>query len=860
MRVFLRNLHLPRLFVGLLPAFPPCFVTSPVWGQTPPLVYNVENTGANYPAPSLPDFAHLPIVRPLPDPFMFFNGSRDTSFSAFEQHRNEWMYAMEQNEIGVKPDCHDCTVTESYAPSSATNGVLTINVLRNGKTLTFTAAIAMPSTASGACVQAAGGWPYVIGMGSPNGSWPASAFNASAISPTGVTVKPSGCAATVTYSLNSITTYKGGQQTMHNTDPFYVLYPEYCAGVCNASNGYPNGPNHGQYGAWTWGVSRLIDAIQLATQSTTNPLPLDTTHSAATGCSYAGKMALWSGATDERIALTIAQENGGGGAPSWRISHEIETQGSVEDADDTDYSWFNGTTMHQFSGANIYKLPTDHHELMAMVAPRALLQTGDSVYYWLGDRSATFDSLATEKIFANYGIGDRFAYYIDDNHNHCVVPAYQQNATQAMINRFMFGQNVPTNLQVSWQEADALQPGLQPTIDPNMWTAWWGTGSPAFPTNDVWNNGGDLMLPIIQTMAVNSGDTLSTSYAVSMPGNHQAATVAYPYGYSETDVACTDGTSYTLTVPAQKGTFAIGANDNSVHPSAPGSVTNPGCSNGAAGQARGGYFFALGIQNPGAGNPGLAGFTTTDGTYQTAQTDPLNVTASITNNSNGQGGTPAATTTLNWQNPYSCPQGCPLTPTLSGPATPTTAIYGVPLSASQLNLSATATQISGLQAPGVTGLLTTASVPGTFTYSPALGTVLPQGQQNVAVTFTPTNLGTKYTNLTIATTTIPVLVGDVKLTSAGALSKVNGGFQMVVTVANSGNVTASGVQLTQATLGTAGAVTLPASLGDIPAGGSATATLTFPSAAGADGAATVERLSGIYTGGTFGGSLRTVLP
>lgn len=859
MRQFLRNLHFARVCLALPAAVLLCAASSPAQGQQPPLVYSVENTGAVYPAPALPDFAHLPIVRQLPDPFVFFNGTRDASWSAFEQHRNEWMYAMEQNEIGVKPDCHDCTVTASYAPSSSTRGTLTINVARNGKTLTFTSAIVLP-TPSSTCVQPASGWPYVMGMGSATGSWPASAFNASVASPTGVSVAAAGCAATVTYSLNSITTYKGGQQTTHNTDPFYTLYPEYCAGVCNATNGYPNGANHGQYGAWTWGVSRLIDAINLAAQSSTNPLPLDTTHSAVTGCSYAGKMALWSGATDERIALTIAQENGGGGAPSWRISHEIETQGSVEDADDTDYSWFIGPSMRQFSGANIYKLPTDHHELMAMVAPRALVQTGDSVYYWLGDRSATFDSLATEKIYANYGIGDRFSYYIDDNHNHCVVPAYQQNATQPNINRFLFGQNVATNLQVSWQEADALQPGLQPTIDPNMWTAWWGTGTPAFPPSDVWNNGGDLMLPLNQSLAVNSGDTLSTSYSVAMPGSHPAATVKYPYGYAETDVSCSDGTSYTLTIPATAQSFAIGANDNTVYPSAPGTVKNTGCSNGAAGQTNGGWFFALGIQNPGAGNPGLAGFTTTDGSYQTAQTDPLNVNFTLADTSTGQGGTNSPVTTVNWQNPYSCPQGCPLTPTLTGSSSPTTVIYGTGLSAAQLNLAATATQISGLQAAGSSGLLTTVPVAGTFSFSPAMGTILPQGQQNVAVTFTPTNIGTRYTNFTAATTTVPVLVGTVTITTTGALSKVSGGYQLVVTVKNSGNVTAPNVQLTQATLGSASGGSLPATLGDIPAGGAATATLLFPASAGADGATVLERISGTYNGGSLGGALRAVLP
>src|ERR1700757_1946046 len=40
-----------------------------------PLVYSVENTGANYPTPVFPSFGQLPIIRTLPDPFRFFDGS-----------------------------------------------------------------------------------------------------------------------------------------------------------------------------------------------------------------------------------------------------------------------------------------------------------------------------------------------------------------------------------------------------------------------------------------------------------------------------------------------------------------------------------------------------------------------------------------------------------------------------------------------------------------------------------------------------------------------------------------------------------------------------------------------------------------
>jgi hypothetical protein len=96
-------------------------------------------------------------------------------------------------------------------------------------------------------------------------------------------------------------------------------------------------------------VSRLIDGIEIATHQAVNPLPIDMKHLAVTGCSHAGKMALFAGAFDERIALTIPQESGGGGAPAWRVTHEIEAYGASEDIQRTSYEWFAGQ-MRQFSG------------------------------------------------------------------------------------------------------------------------------------------------------------------------------------------------------------------------------------------------------------------------------------------------------------------------------------------------------------------------------------------------------------------------------------------------------------------------------------------------------------------------------
>jgi hypothetical protein len=75
----------------------------------------------------------------------------------------------------------------------------------------------------------------------------------------------------------------------------------------------------------------------------------------------------------------------------------------------------------------------------------------------------------------------------------------------------------------------------------------------------------------------------------------------------------------------------------------------------------------------------------------------------------------------------------PATPKIAW-ATPAAITYGTPLSSTQLDA--------------------TASVPGTFVYSPGAGTVLSQGTQPLSVTFTPTDM----VDYTTATDTIAITV------------------------------------------------------------------------------------------------------
>jgi len=398
-----------------------------------PLVYSTENTGTSCAAPPLPTFDNLPTIAPLPDPFMWADGrGRSTMFSDWECRRNEIKAQIENYEIGRKPSRPE-TITASYAAgATAGTGTLTVNVTVNDKTLTLTSPVSLPTTGTGP-------FPAIIGMNSLSGSVPAAVFTSRNV-------------ARIQYNHNNVTTYGSPKLT----DPYYQLYPE------------QNLDNAGQYAAWIWGVSRLIDGLELVQAS----LPIDLKHIGVTGCSYAGKMALFSGAFDERIALTIAQESGGGGAPAWRVS---ETLGAVEKLGATDYNWFKND-MKQFAEANVSKLPEDHHELMAMIAPRALLVTANTDFGWLANPAAYVSARAAHEVWKTFGIGDRFGFYIDGGHGHCAVPATQQPAMEAFVDKFLLGKTeVNTDITVNPYSGLYYQ----------RWFKWWGTNTPVLPAEPI---------------------------------------------------------------------------------------------------------------------------------------------------------------------------------------------------------------------------------------------------------------------------------------------------------------------------------------------------------------------------------------
>jgi len=408
---------------------------------TIPLVYSEENTGAAFESPVLLSFEDLTRCETLPDPLEWSDGSgRVQNFSQWEKRRNEIMAELYEYEVGWKPATpKECTQARVQGDT-----LLIVEVTVNDSTIAIECPVILPPTE--------GPHPAVIGLGyDPRfpfmrpgpGSLPREIFESRDI-------------AIICFPHSAVMSHT----QVRGEEPVNGLYPEYV--------------ENGAYSMWPWGVSRVIDGLE----KVQDVLPIDLKHLAITGCSYAGKMALWSGALDERIALTIAQEPGGGGAAAWRYT---ETLGWVERLGATNYSWFK-ESMKQFEGENVSKLPMDHHELCALVAPRALLVFGNTDYEWLADESGYVSCVAARKVWEEFGIADRMGYSIQGGHPHCRLPEEQYADVECFVDKFLLGKDVETNVTkapmfeevdteswMMWENALAVNPiGYTDVPDPDI--------------------------------------------------------------------------------------------------------------------------------------------------------------------------------------------------------------------------------------------------------------------------------------------------------------------------------------------------------------------------------------------------------
>lgn len=384
------------------------------FGQTAiPLVYDKECANDNFRVSEMPAIDKLPEITTLPDPFAWADGSgRSTDFKDWERHRFEIARQLQHYELGMKP-----VVSKDSIEATLINDTLRVVVHENGETLLLTAPIKYP--------EGNGPFPAIIGIGRPTGSLSVQLFDKRRI-------------AQITFNFTQVMSHT----QKRGNEPINRLYPDQT--------------DMGAYCAWPWGISRLIDGLEKVGKKSR----IDLSHLAVSGCSFAGKMALFAGAFDERIALTIAQEPGGGGVDAWRVS---ETLGNVETLGRTSYAWFL-ESMRQFAGKNVNRLPIDHHELAALIAPRALLVLGNTDYEWLAEESNYVSCQAARMVWKAFGIEDRMGFSIQGGHMHCMLPESQYPEVEAFIDKFLLGK---TDVDTFVSKADMFE-----DVDYLKWMPW----------------------------------------------------------------------------------------------------------------------------------------------------------------------------------------------------------------------------------------------------------------------------------------------------------------------------------------------------------------------------------------------------
>ena len=358
-------------------------------GSGGPPAASEEDDGADCAVTGLPASGSLPTLAKLPDPFKKLDGMRMSTKAEWRCRREEIKQQAEKYAFGTKP------AKPQSVTGTVSNTSISVNVMDNGKSTSFSATITLPKGGSAP-------YPSIVVYGGAGFGAP---LDTSVIDSEGV--------ALINY--DPYATGKEGTQRNNKQGAFYTI-----AGS-NSSTGL--------LVAWAWGVSRIIDVIA---QSDGKLLKADGV--GVTGCSRFGKGAFIAGVFDQRIALTMPIESGSGGVPIWR---GIPGEGAQSlSSAYGEQPWF-GDAFTAFTGSPT-KAPLDTHELVAMVAPRGLFIMDNPHIANLGPKSAHAAALAGAEVYKALGAGDNITYYSDvQNGSHCSQRPEWSAPLKSNIERFL---------------------------------------------------------------------------------------------------------------------------------------------------------------------------------------------------------------------------------------------------------------------------------------------------------------------------------------------------------------------------------------------------------------------------------------
>ncbi len=350
---------------------------------------------------NFPAVNKLPSSKDIPDPFIFMDGSKVESESDWWKRQAEISCMYEYYMYGKWIDGSD---DETSYKINGNKMTITVKRKSTGKTASFDMVINRPKS-----VRHEGGAPVILGMhkGIAESTATSNGY------------------AVITYDADGMFSAPGtAQDNNQHKGAFYDLYPY--------GNSFET--QTGELMAWSWGLSRTLDALYAGAAKELNINP---ENAICTGVSRYGKATGVCGAFEKRFKMCAPSCSGAGGIALYRYRSQGKTYDFSSKGASSNYTyteneplgslqasgeqaWFNGNFM-QFRDVN--NLPLDQHMLGSLCCDpdRYLFIIGSCVGEdWVNAPSMWMSYCGMRPIWDYVGLSDHLAINIHKE-GHAVI-------------------------------------------------------------------------------------------------------------------------------------------------------------------------------------------------------------------------------------------------------------------------------------------------------------------------------------------------------------------------------------------------------------------------------------------------------